>query len=183
MKELRLAGLCTIEAANAWLPPFIAAHNARFGREPANPKDLHRKLTAADDLGEILTWQEERTVTRNLTLHYDRMMLILEPTSFARVNAGRSIQPALTAVLHTQPDRGLGVALAGATATSAIPASKLRATSVWPRRNRGNCDVHYRGLISLLWCGGCDLLQSLQHRRCHHRAIVVLVIYHAIRRA
>ena len=84
VKELRLAGISSIEAANTWLPEFIAAHNARCGREPANAKDLHRKLTAADDLDEILAWREERTVTRNLTLHYDRMMLILEPTSFAR---------------------------------------------------------------------------------------------------
>ena len=84
VKELRLAGISSIEAANAWLPGFIASHNARFGREPANAKDLHRKLTAADDLDEILAWREERTVTQNLTLHYDRMMLILEPTPLAR---------------------------------------------------------------------------------------------------
>jgi hypothetical protein len=29
-------------------------------------------------------WREQRTVTQNLTLHYDRMMLILEPTLLAR---------------------------------------------------------------------------------------------------
>jgi hypothetical protein len=60
------------------------SHNARFGREPANAKDLHRKLTVTDDLDEILAWREERTVTQNLTLHDDRMMLILEPTPLAR---------------------------------------------------------------------------------------------------
>jgi hypothetical protein len=32
----------------------MADHNTRFGREPANPKDLHRPLTAADDLDEVL---------------------------------------------------------------------------------------------------------------------------------
>jgi Winged helix-turn helix len=84
VKELRLAGISTIAAANAWLPGFIATHNDRFSRAPANPKDLHRKLTSADDLGEILAWREERTVTHNLTLHYDRMMLMLDPTPFAR---------------------------------------------------------------------------------------------------
>src|SRR5271166_6441774 len=84
VKELRLAGISTIAAANAWLPAFIATHNARFGREPANAKDLHRPLLAADDLDEILAWREERTVTHNLTLHYDRMMLLLDPTPLAR---------------------------------------------------------------------------------------------------
>jgi hypothetical protein len=51
---------------------------------PLNAKDLHRPLTGADDLDEILAWREERTVTNNLTLHYDRMMLLLDPTPFAR---------------------------------------------------------------------------------------------------
>jgi hypothetical protein len=84
VKELRLAGVSTIAAANAWLPGFITAHNTRFGRDPANAKDLHRPLTQTDDLDEILAWREERTVTQNLTLHYDRMMLLLEPTPLAR---------------------------------------------------------------------------------------------------
>jgi hypothetical protein len=80
VKELRLAGVSSMAAANAWLPGFITAYNTRFGRDPANAKDLHRPLAQADDLDEILAWREERTVTRNLTLHYDRMMLLLDPT-------------------------------------------------------------------------------------------------------
>jgi hypothetical protein len=84
VKELRLAGIATIAAANIWLPGFISDYNKRFGRAPANGKDLHRPLTPADDLDEILAWREARTVTKNLTLHYDRMMLLLEPTPFAR---------------------------------------------------------------------------------------------------
>src|SRR5271166_4682291 len=65
VKELRLAEISSIAAANAWLPGFITAYNARFGREPANAKDLHRPLTAADDLDEILAWLETRTVTHD----------------------------------------------------------------------------------------------------------------------
>ena len=79
-------------AANAWLPGFISAYNARFGRDPANAKNLHRPLAQADDLNEILAWREERTVTRNLTLHYDRMMLILDPTPLARGLAGKKVE-------------------------------------------------------------------------------------------
>jgi hypothetical protein len=83
VKELRLAGISTITEANAWLPEFVADYNKRFGRIPANAKDLHRPLTETDDLDEILAWREARTVTRNLTLHYDRMMLLLEPSPTA----------------------------------------------------------------------------------------------------
>jgi len=78
--------------ANAWLPGFISAYNARFGRDPANGKNLHRPLAQADDLDEILAWREERTVTRNLTLHYDRMMLLLDPTPLARGLAGKKVE-------------------------------------------------------------------------------------------
>jgi hypothetical protein len=84
VKELRLAGISSIAAANAWLPGFIVAHNARFARDPTNAKDLHRPVSRADDLDEILAWREQRTVTQNLTLHYDRMMLLLDPTPLAR---------------------------------------------------------------------------------------------------
>ncbi len=82
VKELRLAGISTIEAANGWLPGFIDTYNKRFSRAPANAKDLHRPLIEADNLDEILAWREERTVTYNLTLHYDRMMILLTPEPF-----------------------------------------------------------------------------------------------------
>jgi hypothetical protein len=69
VKELRLAGISTVEAANAWLPRFVEDYNERFGRAPANAKDLHRPLTEGDDLDEILAWREElSTDVRNWTL-------------------------------------------------------------------------------------------------------------------
>jgi hypothetical protein len=81
-----------IEAANAWLPGFVADYNGRFGRVPASSKDLHRPLSARDDLDEALAWRETRTVTANLTLHYDRMMLLLDPTPQARGLARKQVE-------------------------------------------------------------------------------------------
>ena len=107
--ELRLAGVSSMAAANAWLPGFITAYNTRFGRDPANAKDLHRPLARADDLDEILAWREERTVTRNLTLHYDRMMLILEPTSLARDLVRKKVE------VVNYPDGRFAVQFNGAT--------------------------------------------------------------------
>jgi winged helix-turn helix protein len=92
VKELRLAGISSIAAANGWLPGFIADHNSRFGRAPHNPKDLHRTLMPQDDLNEILAWREERMVTHNLTLHYDRMMILLDPTPLARRLARKKVE-------------------------------------------------------------------------------------------
>jgi hypothetical protein len=54
--------------------------NAKFAQAPANAMDLHQPLTKPDDLDEILSWQEERTVSNSLTLQYDRVVYLLEPT-------------------------------------------------------------------------------------------------------
>ena len=92
VKELRLASISTPEAANAWLPGFMADYNGRFGRDPANGKDLHRPLSARDNLDEALAWREVRTVTANLVLHYDRMALLLDPTPQARALARKQVE-------------------------------------------------------------------------------------------
>src|ERR1700733_10979121 len=65
-------------------PVFSRATTPPLGAEPGMARDLNRPLIAADDLDEILAWREKRTVTKNLTLPYDQMMLLLEPTPFAR---------------------------------------------------------------------------------------------------
>jgi hypothetical protein len=79
VKELRLAGISTLEAGNAFLPAFMADFNRRFAKTPFSDKDLHRPLTEPDELDDVFAWQEERTVSRSLTLQYDQVLFILEP--------------------------------------------------------------------------------------------------------
>lgn len=45
---------------------------------------MHRPLAENDDIDEAFAWQEERTVSQNLTLQYDKMLFILEPTPVTR---------------------------------------------------------------------------------------------------
>ena len=40
---------------------------------------------------QILAWREERSVTRNLTLRYNRMVLLLDPTPRAPGFAGNKV--------------------------------------------------------------------------------------------
>jgi hypothetical protein len=84
VKELRLQGISTIAAGNQLLPGFLANYNARFGREPHNPKNLHRPLSAGDDLADVFAWREERTVSNSLTLQYDKVLFLLEPNEITR---------------------------------------------------------------------------------------------------
>src|SRR5260370_31402236 len=84
VKELRLQGLNTIATGNQLLPSFLADYNARFGKEPRNSKNLHRPLLAGDDLTDVFAWREERTVSSNLTLQYDKVVFLLEPNEITR---------------------------------------------------------------------------------------------------
>src|SRR5277367_2147176 len=83
VKELRLEGASTLAEGNALLASFVADYNTRFAKPPANAKDLHRPLRAGDDLDDAFAWKEERTLSRALTLQYDRVMFILEPSDQA----------------------------------------------------------------------------------------------------
>jgi transposase len=69
-KELRLRGISTWEAGNAYLPEFMADFDRRFAVQPRSDHDAHRPLTDQDDLDQILTWQETRTLSKNLTLQF-----------------------------------------------------------------------------------------------------------------
>jgi len=81
---LRLQGINTIAAGNELLPSFLADYNTRFGKEPRNPKNLHRPLLADDDLIDVFAWREERTVSNSLTLQYDKVVFLLEPNEITR---------------------------------------------------------------------------------------------------
>ena len=92
MKELRLEGVSTIEAANALMPRFIEAYNARFAKAPRNKHDAHRALRADEDLGLIFAWRELRKVTKDLTLNYERKLYLLADTPENRRLIGKYIE-------------------------------------------------------------------------------------------
>ena len=91
MKELRLAGISTIEAANAFLPSFVANYNGRFAKLPARDKDLHRLLDPRQDLDQVLCWREQRQVSHQLVVNYSRMKLTLKPEGPALRLRGKMI--------------------------------------------------------------------------------------------
>lgn len=71
-KEMRLRGISSLAQGNAYLPEFLLDFNQRFGETPRSEVDLHRPLTSKDDLAHILTWQETRTLSKNLTLQFHK---------------------------------------------------------------------------------------------------------------
>jgi hypothetical protein len=91
VKELRLAGISSLAEGNAFLPAFVADYNARFGKVPANPKDLHRPVSSLDSIDDEFTWQVQRTLSQALTLQYDKVLFILEPSPLAQSAIGQRV--------------------------------------------------------------------------------------------
>ena len=91
VKELRLAGAASLAQGNALLPGFIADYNVRFAKLPANSKDLHRPLRDGDDLEDAFAWKEERTLSQALTLQYDKVLFIVEPSEQAKTAIGKRV--------------------------------------------------------------------------------------------
>ena len=50
----------------------------------ASRRETRKPLGPADDLDGSFAWREERTVTFNLTVQYDRVMFLLEPNDLTR---------------------------------------------------------------------------------------------------
>ena len=92
VKELRLAGISTIDAANAFLPGFIAHYNAHFAKPPARDQDFHRVVDPHQDLDRILCWREQRQVSHQLVINYSRMKLMLKPEGIAVRLRGKMVE-------------------------------------------------------------------------------------------
>ena len=92
VKELRLAGISTIDEANAWSEPFIKAYNARFAFVARDPLNLHRPASAGENLDVTLTWQDKRKVSARLSFQYEGATLVLRDTLMARQCMGKLVK-------------------------------------------------------------------------------------------
>jgi hypothetical protein len=70
VKEMRLRGISTIDAANTYLEQeYIPQFNKKFAVQPAQAKDVHRPLKGFN-LDKIFTMQEERMMQNDGTVQY-----------------------------------------------------------------------------------------------------------------
>ena len=70
VKEIRLLKISSMEEGNAYLPEFMEDFNRRFAVEPRSNYDAHRPLLLTDNLDQILTWQETRVISKNLSIQF-----------------------------------------------------------------------------------------------------------------
>jgi transposase len=91
VKEMRLEGISSIGQANAWIDGFVEFYNARFSKPPSVPVDVHRPVMHYENLDDIFTWQEIRTLSVSLTLQYDKVLYLIEPTQENQRLAGKRV--------------------------------------------------------------------------------------------
>jgi transposase len=67
-KEMRLAGVSSIDEAQAFAEGFLERWNKKFARAPRQAEDAHRRWSGSRaDLAEALARREERTLSKALT--------------------------------------------------------------------------------------------------------------------
>jgi hypothetical protein len=57
----------------------VQTYNGRFAKPPGRDWDLHRPIADKNDLDDILCWREQRSVSRQLVVNYNRMKFMLRP--------------------------------------------------------------------------------------------------------
>ena len=89
VKEMRLLHISNPEQGNAYLPKFLEDFNSRFAFPPRSSNNVHRPLTALENLNHILSWQESRLLSKNLTLQFNKVVYQIQtkPGSYALRNA------------------------------------------------------------------------------------------------
>jgi hypothetical protein len=92
VNEPRLRGISNMDDGNAFVPEFMADHNRRFARVPQSAHDAHRPLQVGEDLVQTFSWQEERTMSRNLTVHFKRFTYLVEPGPETLPLGGKRVQ-------------------------------------------------------------------------------------------
>lgn len=102
-KELKLAGINTVEAANHWLSEtYIGEHNTMFAIKP----EQEASAFVTDVTGawrEILCVQEERTVGNDNTVKWHRLQLQLPPSRLRAHFVKAKVR------VHEYPDAALAV--------------------------------------------------------------------------
>ena len=80
VKELRLAGISTIPAANRFLERvYLDKHNHKFSVPPKNNTDVHRPVGKTKaELDAILSFQEERVICNDYTIHWRNRLFQIE---------------------------------------------------------------------------------------------------------
>ena len=92
VKEMRLQGIGTLKAANAYLDEsFLQLVQERYSVEPRDPMNGHRSRPSATTLALVLSWQEARSVAKDWTVCWRTRRLQIDARHAALGLPGRRV--------------------------------------------------------------------------------------------
>lgn len=78
-QELRLAGITTVEEANAALPSLLKRHNARFRQPPVEPGSAYRRFPVAKRPNDVFCFRYWRTVSMDNVVRLEGRVIPIPP--------------------------------------------------------------------------------------------------------
>lgn len=86
VKEMRLAGIKTLEEANKFLKGFLTKYNKRFRVLARSAVNLHKKKPCKHDLDAILCKKQKNSLRKDSTVHYDSKIFLITERITRRAN-------------------------------------------------------------------------------------------------
>lgn len=104
IKELRLAGVATLDVANRFVATYLPIYNQRFTVPPAQTADLHRPRPASRDLDRSLCLKTTRVLRRDWTVaHHGQLYQIRDNVRATHVQVEERIDGTMRMTHHGQP--------------------------------------------------------------------------------
>jgi hypothetical protein len=104
VKELRLAGVSTLEAANRFLDGYLPIYNRRFSVQPAQPADLHRPRPASRELDRSLCIKTTRCLRRDWTVaHHGHLYQVQTNVRATHVQVEERVDGTMRMTHHGRP--------------------------------------------------------------------------------
>lgn len=85
IKKLRLRGIQDVDAANAFVTEYLAAHNAQFAVTPASPTDYHRPRDRRRADADVFCLESTRTIGNDYVVQYHHQSLQLDRRVRSRI--------------------------------------------------------------------------------------------------
>ena len=141
IKEMRLADVSTLDAANQFLTGYLPLYNQRFSVQPAQPADLHRPRPASRELERSLCIKTTRRLRRDWTVaHHGQLYqvrtnvrathIIVEERVDGTMQMTHNGRPLNYHAIPARPERGAEPPKAQ------VPRRPVKPTSAHPWRKR-----------------------------------------------
>jgi hypothetical protein len=104
IKEMRLADVSTLEAANRFLEDYLPIYNQRFSVQPAQPADLHRPRPASRELDRSLCIKTTRCLRRDWTVaHHGHLYQVQTNVRATHVQVEERVDGTMRMTHHGRP--------------------------------------------------------------------------------